>query len=767
MVINNIVNATIQNLQSRLNPKEPKKKSNIGSMNSSSNTSKSQISQKEQQIESKYYASLNLINNPKKGKDQNNISSLTPTENSFIGNKSMESHGSLVGRPSPSNSSLNLNGSFNNSTQSTHRGAPASQYENSRKEPVQNAKTSPHQPQFSQRDAGVRKEYKLGSQTKGREISPNQKKLNRIPEFNLNGKTEQGESNRNRSKSNRSGNSSKSKGKKPNETALEKIMSKINSQKEESFSDLSVKSTNEKMDLKGKNPHQMKGERESNTSFSSKSSENSTIAKHLIDSQILWQYESLFGHFVELDPRNFREIFKGYNRLLKVSWRFEISEILAGFRSLKLRNSLKNLFLLEKLSSFLYCVKRSRDPKDQVVGKILFLSFKGFVYFVELVLRKLPESLQKSEFIERLKLSIRRRKSLMNISTDDVVLDSYTTFKQINLALVPLIQGQLRKGSQFLYNLNIFLKIYDKCSYSDGLTQLFELLEFSEKPKMTKEALEDFTDILLEEENDNLPNESFSQPEEIQHKIPVPMPLEQPDSPKASNVLSIRSTRIFERRESECLNESTKEFAEKEKHTGADPNCPEFYEMLGDFSCPQTPQLRLSFSTGLKPRDSEYLMSTMGEGIHSGLRRNESEDNPIKVVRNNCFQEERKKEETIENVMDINHKNPVSTPENEEESKTEPLKNEFGKTLEGIGEPIKEPFLPPVAPDIYTLVLDLDETLVHFEEIGDAGQFFIRPFANEFLDELSELYEIVIFTAAMQEVFLLLLICSIIPRFSG
>jgi len=50
----------------------------------------------------------------------------------------------------------------------------------------------------------------------------------------------------------------------------------------------------------------------------------------------------------------------------------------------------------------------------------------------------------------------------------------------------------------------------------------------------------------------------------------------------------------------------------------------------------------------------------------------------------------------------------------------------------------------------YTLVLDLDETLIHYIDIGD-GSFLIRPNCREFLKEMSELYEIVIFTAAMQD----------------
>lgn len=64
------------------------------------------------------------------------------------------------------------------------------------------------------------------------------------------------------------------------------------------------------------------------------------------------------------------------------------------------------------------------------------------------------------------------------------------------------------------------------------------------------------------------------------------------------------------------------------------------------------------------------------------------------------------------------------------------------------------PFLPRIEPHLtYTLVIDLDETLVHFEEHEDYGQFFVRPYATEFLEKMAKLYEIVIFTAAVQDVY--------------
>ena len=63
----------------------------------------------------------------------------------------------------------------------------------------------------------------------------------------------------------------------------------------------------------------------------------------------------------------------------------------------------------------------------------------------------------------------------------------------------------------------------------------------------------------------------------------------------------------------------------------------------------------------------------------------------------------------------------------------------------------KPPFLKPISPKYkYTLVLDLDETLVHYISDNDSAYIEIRPGAEEFIKELSEYYEIIIFTAALK-----------------
>lgn len=68
---------------------------------------------------------------------------------------------------------------------------------------------------------------------------------------------------------------------------------------------------------------------------------------------------------------------------------------------------------------------------------------------------------------------------------------------------------------------------------------------------------------------------------------------------------------------------------------------------------------------------------------------------------------------------------------------------------------IECPYMSPVTPQqqehMYTLVLDLDETLVHYVEVGNQGECLIRPGAIKFLEEMGKYFEVVIFTAATQD----------------
>jgi Dullard-like phosphatase family protein len=66
---------------------------------------------------------------------------------------------------------------------------------------------------------------------------------------------------------------------------------------------------------------------------------------------------------------------------------------------------------------------------------------------------------------------------------------------------------------------------------------------------------------------------------------------------------------------------------------------------------------------------------------------------------------------------------------------------------------VKVPYLPEMDTSkyIYTLVVDLDETLVHYVEEEEKAYVQVRPYAEYFLSEMSKYFEIVIFTAASED----------------
>ena len=68
---------------------------------------------------------------------------------------------------------------------------------------------------------------------------------------------------------------------------------------------------------------------------------------------------------------------------------------------------------------------------------------------------------------------------------------------------------------------------------------------------------------------------------------------------------------------------------------------------------------------------------------------------------------------------------------------------------------ISPPYLAASKEKELTLVLDLDETLVHYAIQGVTGQLLVRPWCQEFLTEVAEYFELVVFTAGLQEVMIM------------
>ena len=64
------------------------------------------------------------------------------------------------------------------------------------------------------------------------------------------------------------------------------------------------------------------------------------------------------------------------------------------------------------------------------------------------------------------------------------------------------------------------------------------------------------------------------------------------------------------------------------------------------------------------------------------------------------------------------------------------------------------PYLKNKSNKKYTLVLDLDETLIHFKGLPNndsSGILQFRPFLPEFLTNICKFYELIVFTAATQD----------------
>jgi len=107
----------------------------------------------------------------------------------------------------------------------------------------------------------------------------------------------------------------------------------------------------------------------------------------------------------------------------------------------------------------------------------------------------------------------------------------------------------------------------------------------------------------------------------------------------------------------------------------------------------------------------------------------------------------------VKNTKKRSHKAKSVSYEEVEELETNSQMFSFQPEIKNSNALDNGPFLPTRIANNkeFTLVIDLDETLVHFQEIDEYGQFFVRPFAPQFLVNMAQYYEIVIFTAAMQE----------------
>ena len=170
---------------------------------------------------------------------------------------------------------------------------------------------------------------------------------------------------------------------------------------------------------------------------------------------------------------------------------------------------------------------------------------------------------------------------------------------------------------------------------------------------------------------------------------------------------------------------------------------------------------------GLLENNDNYNLDT-NENIHDNINE-KIDENKYGIY------EKKKPLETIENIDNIfinddtynnnnNNIEEIKEIKEQENNTIKSNKNSVAVAVTGsvlasasnLTVNIEPPYLPSKSiirnPRKYTLVLDLDETLVHFVEDNDSAFIQIRPGAEYFLEEMCKYYEIVIFTAAMQDV---------------
>ncbi len=109
-----------------------------------------------------------------------------------------------------------------------------------------------------------------------------------------------------------------------------------------------------------------------------------------------------------------------------------------------------------------------------------------------------------------------------------------------------------------------------------------------------------------------------------------------------------------------------------------------------------------------------------------------------------------------ENEKDLKNKKEIKEEEDEDDkTNTKEILNKNFQILKYLItiSKIQIPYLPPLDKSKYkyTLVVDLDETLVHYVEEDEKSFVQIRPYADHFLKEMGKYFEIVIFTAAAED----------------
>lgn len=440
----------------------------------------------------------------------------------------------------------------------------------------------------------------------------------------------------------------------------------------------------------------------SNAVSNTSSSASSTGRKQKVNLQLLSEYEMYFGQLIEVPPSKPNEIFMAYQKLARVSFVFDFTEFEAGFKDLKVRNCIKCLFFFEKIGTFIYCAKRKSLANDMVLRAILHYAYKGFILFIELLFSKLPAAHHSNEFLIKIKASIKRRREIFGLPPEPKNGDSFSKFKQINDLLVPLMVEQLLPGTRLQEKMGVFFRDVDKLSFYEGISRLARLLGVFPGEQVPESTIDKYFKCSPSKEKAKTPKEQEEKPQNTTSAA---------SNNDEQNVSSLNSSQNNNSNLSNTIGRL---------------NMNEITESLAE-------SVTIQEENEEDEEDNEEEQDNKKkEMLNSVEKPKESESSEAQLPEEHLLQAEENEEQVLDDSGETS-KSKEETSENTE---------------------ISIPFLPEMSKlgRKFTLVLDLDETLVHFEEVGDMGQFFIRPYAKEFIDELSLYYEVVVFTAAMQDV---------------
>lgn len=496
----------------------------------------------------------------------------------------------------------------------------------------------------------------------------------------------------------------------------------------------------------------------------------------IFNMKLLVQLVHLLHEITEMRPDDHERILEIYNEISEVSSLIDFSSFLLFLQEDGLEANAKKLLVLEKVCCLFYVIKRKAPKQVSMLAFLVKYSLHGFRVLFHLILGKLRKLSEAGHSIGGL-FEVEEWKEILNYwsGIDTLIVSSGgqsksssaemasrslelmnvspMTLKQINNLLVPLVLSQVRpETTVYSELLNLFkdVEFLDQEALESESLSLFGLRPGSE---LSEKQLEDLFSWL----------QSCS-PSEAQQRMTVlnketlmstiTMLFHESCSPEEN--LTSSSPKGRTTRDTSLVSGSVQPFSRQKEETSLKMN---------------EKHLNTTTIQGKETNESLQIKKTTKEAkpdepvfneIRIDLQQEEEE-----IVEKSQSREE-SKHENEEGMNDCRKKGKSFHKEHTESFQDVVIEeNSFLEASPEIPEQKAStietpnpPYLPALKPDEQdkkTLVLDLDETLIHFEEETEEEDWriFIRPHAKEFIDGLAKYYEIVIFTAGTQDVFLL------------